>query len=845
MRNESFALNPSSLKVFALVLAVAAIAAFSLLTSAGAGATSTAATTKPVKQIDVGEGHACALDFAGKVTCWGDDSRGQVSGWDMPYADETFASISAGGDLTCGTKTDGSVMCWGYPYLEDGTSELEQTLFFPPYHMTFAESQSNPPILRWEGWVDHPDSTVKFKPGTVSVGKFRACGIRTNGTIACWGHWAEPFRPNPDGGLIVPLDSNDQIITDWVQVDSGHRETCGLRADGSVVCWGHIPHTHGPDDDHDHDEHEDEDHSAGPFEEIAVGIARVCGLEAEGSVECFGFDETDVDDYPFTTIDVSIFNSAPRGGTYYYGCGILTDAQGGGIKCFEVPEHTMDLGEHQTPDEIFTPPAGKFASISVGGGVSCALDTEGFVHCWGEPNGADSVLSVPSMFRPSATLQSVQLLHPNQLVEPGSRLRFEAEFDHAVEVTGTPQLSFKLDGESRHASYVSGDQSNTLYFEYVFLEEDAGSVNLMTGSSRLDCPSGTSIMGIGAERPTTSIPGSTPNPEVVLKYNLAAARVSRIEPSIRSVIVSAGEQIRLDVDVYGAQDIKENDLADGIGFLWDDGDGGGVFDGNGREVTYTPPSQPGTYMISVSVPLCRAPITDEIRCEATIELRVRRPSAPQPAEEVSVNPSGEIPSILTDADGNQYEVFTPVEGGAFSGEAYSINVDPGAVPNGEFIGIRMSDDGAASNLGMTHQRYTLGGNMYGVHAVDSSGAAVSSYVLDGPGTVCVPLPDELRQNISDLALVAINGDGSLTILSAQVRLGDAGTMVCGKLSGLPASVAVGSAGAPPAIPTATPEPVPETPDTGGQAPSSNWFVWMLLIAFVGLAAGYAAIRVRR
>ncbi|MYF78393.1 MAG: hypothetical protein F4180_00330 [Chloroflexi bacterium] len=226
---------------------------------------------------------------------------------------------------------------------------------------------------------------------------------------------------------------------------------------------------------------------------------------------------------------------------------------------------------------------------------------------------------------------------------------------------------------------------------------------------------------------------------------------------------------------------------------------------------------------------------------------MRRPSAPQQPDPAPVNPPGDIPELLADDGGNQYAVFTPEEGGTFdAGEGYSITAAAGAVPNNEFIGIRMSDDGAASNAGMTHQRYTLGGNMYGVHAVDSSSQAVSSYALDDPATVCVPLPDELRQNISELAVVAINGDGSLTILSAQVRISDAGTMVCGGLSNLPASVAVGSAGAPAAIPTPTPEPTPEAPDTGGTAPASSTMVlWALLLGIATLALGSVLVIGRR
>ena len=55
----------------------------------------------------------------------------------------------------------------------------------------------------------------------------------------------------------------------------------------------------------------------------------------------------------------------------------------------------------------------------------------------------------------------------------------------------------------------------------------------------------------------------------------------------------------------------------------------------------------------------------------------------------------------------------------------------------------MSDDGPASNAGMTDDRYTLAGNFYGVYAADSSGASISSYVLDDPARVCVPLPVEV------------------------------------------------------------------------------------------------------
>ena len=323
--------------------------------------------------------------------------------------------------------------------------------------------------------------------------------------------------------------------------------------------------------------------------------------------------------------------------------------------------------------------------------------------------------------------------------------------------------------------------------------------------------------------------------------------ISKIEPAIRGVTVSGGDNVTLELELYGVQGDMDNTLTGTISWSVD----GTSIAASGREITYTAPSSPGTYIVKATLAEgdCRPKdeADRESACSASFEVKVRRPSAPQPEDEAPANPPGDIPTILTDGSGNQYEVFTPVEGGTFdAGEGHSITAPSGAVPNGEFIGVRMSDDGAASNLGMTHQRYTLGGNMYGVYAVDSTGTSISDYALDEAAKVCVPLPSMFRARISDLALVTINSDDSLTILAANVRLSDDGSAsVCGNLSNLPASVAVGSIGSPDAIPTATPIPTPVPPETGATAPSSNGILWLLLFGIAATALGIFLVKNRK
>ena len=123
-----------------------------------------------------------------------------------------------------------------------------------------------------------------------------------------------------------------------------------------------------------------------------------------------------------------------------------------------------------------------------------------------------------------------------------------------------------------------------------------------------------------------------------------------------------------------------------------------------------------------------------------------------------------------------------------------------------------------------------------MYAADGSGASISSYVLDEPARVCVPLPVELRQNISALGLVAANSDGSLTVLAGNVSLGSAGTMVCGNLGYVPASVAVGSQGAPGPLPTPAPI-VEELPDTGGESPAAGMALMALLLGMAVVVIG--------
>ena len=337
--------------------------------------------------------------------------------------------------------------------------------------------------------------------------------------------------------------------------------------------------------------------------------------------------------------------------------------------------------------------------------------------------------------------------------------------------------------------------------------------------------------------------------------------VSELRPNVGSEIVVGGsDRIKLSIDAYGVQDILDNGLLDGkLKLDWSVsgnilGDFEEVLDeiddddiADEREVLFTAPDSPGRYTIEARLQSPNCAGSDEKNCVANFTIRVKRSAAVTSPTPAPVNPTGSLPTILTDPDGNQYEVFTPVEGGEFFGDGVSVSADSGAVPNGEVIGVRADTKGEASNVGQTHQRATLAGQFYDVVAVDSEGRALNGYLLDAPVTVCLPLPKILSSNISDLAVVSLGDDGSFTMLGAKVRLSDDGVKICAGVSELSARVAAAHVGAPSALPTATPMPPIEEPDTGGNAPLNVSALVLLLIlgsaiAVLSLVLVFPAIR---
>ena len=369
---------------------------------------------------------------------------------------------------------------------------------------------------------------------------------------------------------------------------------------------------------------------------------------------------------------------------------------------------------------------------------------------------------------------------------------------------------------------------------------------------------------------TLSAAGPGPASDFSQGTRLRLPVVNTIKPTIREISVQAGQQIRLEVDIYSRQDTVRNDLADDDGskvvFQWSESPSSGGSFGSpstDRRVVYTAPNLPGTYTVLAEVQpegACTSHHTsrfglteaDRASCIATFTIRVSRaPGAAEPPPD-PVNPAGLIPSSLTDNDGVAYAVFTPVDGGTFTGEGITVSAIKGAVPDGQLLGVSATASSIPVPVPIPGARMTLAGSYYEVNGVQRNGEApVSGYALDDPISACLPLPDMFRADISDVVVVNRNPtDGTLGILSSKVRQTNSGLLVCGSIGTLPATVAAARLG----IVEATPEP-PQDPgiddlSVGAATPGTHAAIWALVVGAVMLAAvvatvGITGIRRRR
>ena len=375
--------------------------------------------------------------------------------------------------------------------------------------------------------------------------------------------------------------------------------------------------------------------------------------------------------------------------------------------------------------------------------------------------------------------------------------------------------------------------------------------------------------GIGHDFELRMVTGAVPSPAASSagSSRLRIPEVHSIRPTVREVSIRAGDTIVLTVDIYNTQEALDNTIPDKddskLVFRWADmraGTGGGSAGGtfaaptDERRVTYTAPSSPGTYTVTAEAQpdgVCNShhegatevTAAERAPCIATFTIRVSRaPTPPTPAPD-PINPAGVIPTSMTDDAGTAYTVFTPVDGGTFTGDEITVTAPAGAIPDRTTVGIAATVSDTPVPAPVPGATMSLAGSYYDINAIADNGEPpIPSYTLNQPATACLPFPQEFRADLSNVVVVQRKSTGDLSILSTKIRSLSGDLTVCAAISQLPATVAVARLGTVPAPTPTTPATPTDTPDTGATTPG---YIILLLTILAGLLLLTGMHRIRR
>ena len=172
------------------------------------------------------------------------------------------------------------------------------------------------------------------------------CGLRADGTVVCRGSDRYGQSTPPAGER-------------FTSISGGAVHACGLRSDGVAVCWGY-----------------DQDGRSSPpegerFVSVSAGLVHTCGLRADGVAFCWGRDRHLGSMPP----EHERFVLVSTGG--FYTCGLRDD---GFIVCWG----------HYEDGRSSPPRSGGFVSISSGTEHACGLRDDGVAICWGDDDDGKS-----------------------------------------------------------------------------------------------------------------------------------------------------------------------------------------------------------------------------------------------------------------------------------------------------------------------------------------------------------------------------------------------------------------------------------------------------------------------
>lgn len=242
-------------------------------------------------------------------------------------------------------------------------------------------------ILLVTSCATRPDVTktnkdTHAKVTAIAAGLFNTCALRSDGIVKCWG-----TRPSTPSGWSSAPDTEREIPT---ALAAGGGTVCDVFSNGMVQCWGdnEVGQLGGGTVN---------EYSALPIKvrgidsakAVAVGMAHACSVLSDGSIMCWGNNSrgqlgnglTTDSAVPVAVTGISNAKAVMAG--FYHSCALLLD---GSIQCWGNNEFGQlgSVSAAYSPTPVTVKEISDAIAITSGGCAhTCALFSNGTMKCWG------------------------------------------------------------------------------------------------------------------------------------------------------------------------------------------------------------------------------------------------------------------------------------------------------------------------------------------------------------------------------------------------------------------------------------------------------------------------------
>ncbi len=372
--------------------------------SARSAQTATAAATA----LALGYEHTCVVNTSGTLTCWGDNSRSQLTRSFVPQ-NQTLVpvelstltgvtAIAAGDYHTCiMIGSPAKVQCWGASLY--GQTAYDAPPGPAPYgRINGVEQIRSVPETSSTRRLPH-DVVLGGTPASLTAGDYHTCAALTDGTVKCWGrnHSGElgngvdgtrVFAP-PNLTTLTPHATLPVVVTGLTgvaEVSAGDNHTCARLSDGTVKCWGNGQFGQLGQGANTNSKTAVAVSGLTGVTSISSGSAHTCARMSDNTVTCWGLDEygqmggTGDSATPVAVPGVAGATSLSAG--EYHTCAVSA----GKVLCWGRNQYGQ-LGNN-TRDNSVTPVEAfgitNATAVVAGDQHTCAVLTGGDVRCWGK-----------------------------------------------------------------------------------------------------------------------------------------------------------------------------------------------------------------------------------------------------------------------------------------------------------------------------------------------------------------------------------------------------------------------------------------------------------------------------